>query len=178
MEITIKVEGAENLAATLRALPAEVQAKMIPQALKAGGKVIAAYAQAEAPVRTGELAASMTVSARGQAVLVGPNKQPRNDPGDNRHMRNDSIGIFQERGTKNHFFGFGMFSWRVTAAQARRQRNKQIITVGRTEQRMKAHPFLSVALQAGAQEALAAERDKLQVLLEAKFKKDAKTVNQ
>ena len=170
MEITIEVEGADNLAATLRALPVEVQTKMIPLALKAGGAVIRDYAQAEAPVRSGELAASMTVSQRGQAVLVGPNKQPRNDPGDKRHMRNDSVGIFQERGTKNHFFGFGFFKRAVTASQARRQRNKQIITVGSTEERMPARPFLSVALQAGAQEALAAERDKLAELLEARFK--------
>ena len=168
MEMQFQVTGCEEMAATLRALPGEVKEKMMPLALKEGGKIIAAYAQVNAPVgETGALATSMTVSGRGGAVFVGPSTELRNDMGDNRHMRNSTIGLFQERGTVNHFAGWT--NRRITAQQARKQRRKQIITIGSTEERMPKHEFLRPAMEEGAQEAFQAEADKLHELIEAKF---------
>ena len=167
MELEIKITGAEELEANLRSLAVDMQGKMVVKALQAGGAVVRDVAQAVAPQgKTKSLSASMTVSTRGGAVLVGPNKEPRNDAGDKRHMRNDSIGIFQERGTIAHF---GMFG-RMTAAAARRKR-KNVISVERTEERTPATHFLEKALEQAAPAAFQAEADKLHELLEARFAK-------
>jgi HK97 gp10 family phage protein len=162
MELEIHIEGTEEMAAELRGLASDVQTKFLIQALKAGGSVVRDYSQAEAPTgKTAQLATSMTVSTRGEVVLVGPNKEPRNDPGDKRHMRNDSVCIFNEGGTKNHFTWTGQ---RITAAEARRKK-KNVISFQKTEERMPARPFLALALEHAAQPALQAEADKLSELI-------------
>lgn len=171
MQIAIKVEGSEEVAANLRGIAVDVRDKFMLQALKAGGEVVRSQSQANAPKgKTGSLANSITVGTKDQVVLVGPNKDVH-DSTDKRKMRNDAIGTFQEKGTVNHYFGYGAFSRQVTSNQARRQKNKQIIFVGRTEERMKAHPFLGPALMQSAQAALQAEADKLRELIEARQKK-------
>ena len=166
MELEIKITGAEELEANLRSLAVDMQGKMVVKALQAGGAVVRDVAQAEAPVNTGALATSMTMSTRGGAVLVGPNKERRNDAGDKRHMRNESIGIFQERGTVAYFGLMG----RIKAADARRKR-KNVIYVERTEERTPATKFLEKALAQAAPEAFQAEVDKLHELVEARFAK-------
>lgn len=170
MEINLEITGVQELATTLRALPGEVQDKFMIQALKAGAMPIRDRATSNAPRDTGALGDSITISARGKTVLVGPSTAPRNDKGDERHMRNSTVGLFQEKGTVNHFAGWT--NQRISASQARRQRRKQIITVGSTTQRMPANPFLKRALEEGAQEAFQAEADKLRELIETKFRKE------
>lgn len=165
MEISIQIEGTEDLAANLRELDRDVHDKYLIQALQAGGQVIRDNAQAIAPVgKTGSLATSITVQTKGNVVMVGPNKDKRNDPGDKRHMRNDSIGIFQERGTKNHYTWTGQ---QISAAEARRKK-KNVISFQHTEERMPARPFLGPAFQQSAQAVLQAEADKLRQLIEAR----------
>ena len=166
MEMSLQVEGCEELAFNLRGLAADVRDKFTIQALKAGGAVVRDYSQAEAPVgETGQLATSIVVSVKGGAVLVGPNKQPRNDKGDDRHMRNDSIGIMQEKGTVNHF---NILGGRVSAAEARKKKRNQLFSVERKEERMPARPFMEKALEESAQEAFQAEATKLRELIETR----------
>ena len=168
MEMALRVEGCEELAANLRSLAVDVRDKFMVKALKAGAAVVRDNAQALAPVgKTGALATSMTVSVKGNAVLVGPNTEKRDDAGDKRHMRNDSIGLFQERGTKNHYTWTGQ---RITAAEARRKK-KNVITIQSERERMPARPFLRPALEQSAQEAFQVEADTLRVLIEAKLNK-------
>ena len=167
MEMSLRIDGCEELAANLRSLAVDVRDKFMLQALKAGAEVVRDAAQADAPVRTGALATSITTSVRGGAVLVGPDKQARNDPGDKRHMRNDSIGIFQEKGTVNHYNYLGE---RITAAAARRKK-KNVISIQGKSERMPARPFLRPALESSAQAAFDAEADKLKSLIETRLSK-------
>ena len=72
MEMSLQVEGCEELAFNLRGLAADVRDKFTIQALKAGGAVVRDYSQAEAPVgETGQLATSIVVSVKGGADGVG-----------------------------------------------------------------------------------------------------------
>ena len=169
MELALEITGVEELTRELRALPQEVKDKIMPLALKAGAAIVRDQAQANAPVgKTGALATSITVSMRGGVVLVGPSTEPRSDAGDKRNMRNSTIGLFQEKGTVNHFAGWT--NRRITASQARRQRRKQIITIGSTTLRMPKHDFLRPALEESSKEAFQAEADKLRALIEAKYR--------
>jgi HK97 gp10 family phage protein len=99
--------------------------------------------------KTGALAGSITMSTRGDTVSVGPNTEPRSDPGDKRKMRNDSVGNFLEKGTVNHFTWTGQ---RVTAAEARRKK-KNVISLGATQERMPPHRFMLPAFQVTAEPA-------------------------
>ena len=167
MQIDFQIEGVQEAAAALRALPAKLQKRSMRKALQAGAKIFLDAAISLVPRgKTGALASSITMSTRGDTVSIGPNTEPRNDPGDKRHMQNDSVANFLEKGTANHYFGFGAFSRRVTSSQARRQRNKQIITVGRTEERMPPHKFMLPAFERTAEPAAQAIVDNLKQDLE------------
>jgi HK97 gp10 family phage protein len=164
MEIALHVDGCEQLAENMRLLAEDVRSKFTLRALKAGGAVVRDYAQALAPVRTGALATSIIVSTKGDKVLVGPDTgtYPKGENHDKRGMRHDSIGIMQERGTFNHF---GFLGRRITAQQARRQKNKKVIIIGRQEVRMPKHEFMKPALEQAAQEAFEAEAYTLRSLI-------------
>jgi len=165
MQIALHVTGTEELAMNLRSLDADVKSKFLIRALKKGAAIVRDHAQALASVgKTGSLATSMTVQMKKGTVVVGPNTETH-DATDKRKMRNDSIGIFVEGGTVNHY------SWnsqKITAAEARRKK-KNVITFQKTEQRTPPRPFLKPALEQSAQEVFQAEADEMKRQIDQKF---------
>lgn len=90
--LSIRVEGAEKLRAQMKSLSDTVAGQVLADAAFLGGHVVRSDASRRAPIKTGNLRASMTVesvsSSRDHAeVAVGPS-------------RHAPYGIFVEFGTR------------------------------------------------------------------------------
>lgn len=77
--VTVKIEGAEAIARSLKELPNKVSKGIMRKALRAGAKIVLAKARANAPKRTGALARSLKVRAgktkRGKISIVVQSKE-------------------------------------------------------------------------------------------------------
>lgn len=73
--MAIELKGGDKLAAKLKALPNKVAKRFMARALKSGAQEIAASVIASAPVKTGELVASVNIktsnSGSGTSAKVG-----------------------------------------------------------------------------------------------------------
>ena len=74
--IVVEIEGWEELEAKLKALGAEINAgALLEDALMEGGEIVKGAIEAQAPVRTGQLSGSITVSTQGKqkhSIRIGP----------------------------------------------------------------------------------------------------------
>lgn len=72
----VEIEGVEELEAQLKALASEINtAEALETALRDGGEIVQSAIQSSAPVRTGQLTGSITISKQGRekhSIRVGP----------------------------------------------------------------------------------------------------------
>jgi HK97 gp10 family phage protein len=68
--ITFEWSGVEELGRALLAIPAQLSKQVVKEALQAGGAVVKMAAEAQAPVRTGELQADIIVKVRVDPELI------------------------------------------------------------------------------------------------------------
>ena len=74
--VTVEIEGAEELEAKLQALGAEINSgELLESAMMDGAEIVRGAVQSSAPVRTGQLAGSIQISKQGRkehSLRIGP----------------------------------------------------------------------------------------------------------
>ena len=99
VEISVRIEGADALAAAFEDLERRVARETMRKALEEAAEVVRAEASRLAPRRTGRLAENIVTAwegGRAQAALIGPRAGKRSDP------KSAFYGLFQELGTSRH----------------------------------------------------------------------------